>query len=53
MSKGITTSEVIEKLKIFGYNEMPSSKPKNVGQIALEVMLDPGLTVMRLVGLPI
>ena len=41
MSKGLTSSEVIDKLRVFGYNEVPSSKPKNVRQIALEVMKEP------------
>ncbi len=41
MSKGLTSSEVIDKLRVFGYNEVPSSKPKNVRQIAMEVMKEP------------
>ena len=41
MYTGLTTSEANEKLKIHGFNELPSAKPKNVWRIALEVMKEP------------
>ncbi len=39
--KGLTSQEVASKLKKEGYNELPSSKPKNVAQIALSVVKEP------------
>lgn len=39
--QGLTTSEVIEKLKKEGYNELPSSKPKNIFQLAFGVVKEP------------
>jgi len=39
--KGISQKEAVEKLEKEGYNELPSSKPKNVFQIALGVVKEP------------
>ena len=39
--KGLTSQEVASKLEKEGYNELPSSKPKNVAQIALSVVKEP------------
>jgi len=39
--KGLTHQEVDQKLASEGYNELPSSKPKNVFQIALGVVKEP------------
>ncbi len=39
--KGLTHHEVEQKLAREGYNELPSSKPKNVFQIALGVVKEP------------
>ena len=39
--KGLTQQEVNEKLAGEGYNELPSSKPKSVFQIALGVVKEP------------
>ena len=39
--KGLTQKEVAEKLEKEGYNELPSSKPKNVFQIAFGVVKEP------------
>ena len=39
--KGLTSQKVTEKLKKEGFNELPSSKPKNVFQIALGVVKEP------------
>ena len=41
MVKGLSTIEAIEQLKLHCYNELPSSKPKNILKIALEVMKEP------------
>lgn len=41
MTKGLTTAEATERLKVHGYNELPSAKPKNIWRIALEVMREP------------
>lgn len=41
MKKGLTSSEASERLKKFGLNELPSSKPKTVWRIALEVLKEP------------
>lgn len=38
---GLSTSEVIEKLKKDGFNELPSSKPKNIFQLAFSVVKEP------------
>ncbi len=39
--KGLTTEEVRQKQVAEGFNELPSSKPKNVLQIALGVIKEP------------
>jgi len=39
--KGLTNEEVQQKIITEGYNELPSSKPKNVFQIALGVVKEP------------
>ena len=39
--KGLTSQEAAEKLEKDGYNELPSSKPKNVFQIVLGVVKEP------------
>lgn len=41
MKNGLTSAEAQERIKQFGYNELPSAKPKNVARIALEVMREP------------
>lgn len=41
MAIGLSSKEVSEKLKKFGYNELPSSQPKNLFTIAFEVMKEP------------
>lgn len=41
MQRGLSSSEAIHKLKEFGYNELHSSKPKNVWHIAYEVIKEP------------
>ncbi len=39
--KGLSDKEVAEKLKSEGYNELPSSKPKNIIHIAIGVIREP------------
>ena len=41
MIEGLNTAEAQEKLKLFGFNELPSAKPKSIWRIALEVMKEP------------
>ncbi len=41
MKEGLTASEAKERITIHGYNELPSTKPKSVWLIALEVMKEP------------
>ena len=41
MNRGLTSKQVSEKLKQFGYNELPSAQPKNLFSIAIEVMKEP------------
>jgi Ca2+-transporting ATPase len=41
MYNGITGKEAEARLQQYGYNELPSAKPKNVTQIAVEVMKEP------------
>jgi Ca2+-transporting ATPase len=51
MIKGLTVTEVNEQLKIHGYNELPSVKPKNAGRIALEVIKEPMFILLVSCGL--
>jgi P-type Ca2+ transporter type 2C len=39
--KGLSESEASEKIRIDGYNELPSSKPKNIFTIALGIIKEP------------
>jgi Ca2+-transporting ATPase len=41
MNKGLSTGEAIERLNNYGYNELPSTRPKNILRIALEVIKEP------------
>lgn len=41
MTKGLSTAEAKENLKIHGYNELPAAKSKNVWHIAVEVIKEP------------
>ena len=41
MTQGISQKKAAELLKQYGFNELPSAKPKNVWQIALEVIQEP------------
>jgi len=39
--KGLSRAQVVEKLKTEGYNELPSSKQRNILAIAIEVVKEP------------
>lgn len=39
--RGLSKKDVDARLKQFGYNELPSSQPKNIWRIAVEVMKEP------------
>ncbi len=41
MTQGLSTQDVRKKLETYGYNELPSAKPKNIWRIAFEVMKEP------------
>ncbi|MBK9450982.1 MAG: cation-translocating P-type ATPase [Bacteroidetes bacterium] len=41
MKKGLDSATVAAQLSKFGYNELATAAPKNVGRIALEVMKEP------------
>jgi Ca2+-transporting ATPase len=41
MHTGLTSAQAQERLKQFGYNELPTAKPKNFWRIAIEVMKEP------------
>ncbi len=41
MIEGLGSEEVSQRIKTFGYNELPMSQSKNVLQIALEVIKEP------------
>jgi Ca2+-transporting ATPase len=48
--KGLSTKEAAEKLEREGYNELPSSKPRNVFQIAFGVVKEPMFILLVLCG---
>lgn len=50
MINGLNEEEVSAGLKAHGYNELPSAKPKNILQIALEVMKEPMFVLLILCG---
>lgn len=41
MYKGLSSAEASNRLKSYGFNELPAAKPKNVWLIALEVIKEP------------
>ncbi|WP_295335101.1 cation-translocating P-type ATPase [Flavobacterium sp.] len=51
MKNGLTSAKAAEQLKTFGYNELPSAKPKSVWQIALEVIKEPMFILLLGCGL--
>ena len=51
MTHGISQKKAAELLKQYGFNELPSAKPKNVWQIALEVIQEPMFILLMFCGL--
>ena len=51
MTQGISQKKAAELLKQYGFNELPSAKPKNVWQIALEVIQEPMFILLMFCGL--
>ncbi|MBI3140216.1 MAG: cation-translocating P-type ATPase [Sphingobacteriales bacterium] len=51
MFKGLNHTEVKERLSRFGYNELPSARPKNIWRIALEVFREPMFLLLISCGL--
>jgi Ca2+-transporting ATPase len=47
---GLTSDEVSQKLKDEGYNELPSSKPKSIWKIGLEVIKEPMFILLVICG---
>jgi Ca2+-transporting ATPase len=41
MKQGLTASEAKTLLEQFGFNELPSAKPKNIWKIASEILMEP------------
>jgi Ca2+-transporting ATPase len=50
-AQGISSNKAEEQLKFFGYNELPSAKPKKIWQIALEVVKEPMFILLLCCGL--
>jgi Ca2+-transporting ATPase len=48
--KGLTNDEALEKIAQYGYNELPSSKPKTLFHIALEVIKEPMFILLVICG---
>ena len=48
--KGLTSEEVLKKLKINGYNELPSDKGKHFWHILLEVIHEPMILLLLFCG---
>ena len=51
MKLGLSQEKAAELLKKNGFNELPSAKPKNVWQIALEVIQEPMFILLLFCGL--
>lgn len=51
MMTGLTSQEAAENLKIYGFNELPSSKSKNVWKIIIEVIKEPMFLLLITCGL--
>jgi len=48
---GLNTNEVNKRLSSFGYNELPSEKPKNIFGIAIEVFKEPMFLLLIACGI--
>lgn len=51
MNEGLSQEEAKTRLATEGYNELASSKPKNIGHIALEIMKEPMFILLISCGL--
>jgi P-type Ca2+ transporter type 2C len=51
MISGLSDTQAAAQLKTFGYNELPSAKPKNIWKIALEVVQEPMFILLISCGL--
>ncbi|UKN00252.1 cation-translocating P-type ATPase [Paracrocinitomix mangrovi] len=51
MQKGLSSENASNLLKEYGYNELPTAKPKNIGRIALEVVKEPMFILLLICGL--
>jgi len=51
ISKGLSENEVVQRLKEYGYNELPSQKKRNVFLIFLNVIKEPMLLLLLASGL--
>lgn len=50
-NKGLSDNEVAARLKQEGYNELPSSKPRTIFTIALDVLKEPMFLLLAISGL--
>jgi len=48
--KGLSTGEVQERIKKYGLNELPSSKPKSISQTVFEVIREPMFILLVICG---
>jgi P-type Ca2+ transporter type 2C len=48
--KGLSTGEVQERVKKYGLNELPSSKPRNIFHTAIEVVKEPMFILLVVCG---
>lgn len=48
---GLSSTEAAEKLKLYGFNELPSAKSKNVWKIIIEVIKEPMFLLLITCGL--
>ncbi len=51
MQTGLTTAEAARLLKINGYNELPTAKPKTLGYFLLEIIKEPMISLLLAAGL--
>lgn len=51
MEGGLTSEEAAERIRAFGYNELPAAKSRNVWEIAFEVIKEPMFILLIVCGL--
>ena len=49
--KGLSSEEVLERIKKYGLNELPSSKPKNIFQTIFEIIKEPMFILLVVCGI--